>query len=171
MGLWKLYRYENYVVAPRMVQTEQGVYLETEPVELVNVDVRGAVVDLLTDVLASAPAPAQENDLYNEEGDRFSAQSVLLAALSLKRWQDFERRAVLFTLHKTDAQINLHVTGRGDDGLWSISKSDCKTFDPSISNTELASLIAGELISAKVVEPPRLLGGPIMPLPKDEPKA
>ena len=78
MGLWKIYRYENYVVSPRMVQTEQGVYLETEPVELVNIEYRASIVDLLIELLSSEPAVATEDDLYNEEGDRFSAQSVLL---------------------------------------------------------------------------------------------
>ena len=167
MGLWKLYRYENYVVVPRMVQTEQGVYLETEPVELVNVDVRGAVIDILSELLVSIPAAAKEEDLYNEEGDRFSAQSVLLAALSLKRWQDFERRAVLFTLHKTESQTNLHISGRGDDGLWSISRSECKTYPASASDKELADSIATELLNAKTAAPPRLLGGPSLPK-KDE---
>ncbi len=166
MGLWKIYRYENYVVSPRMVQTEQGVYLETEPVELVNIEYRASIVDLLIELLSSEPAVATEDDLYNEEGDRFSAQSVLLAALSLKKWQDFEKRALLFTLHKTTEHVNLHVTGRGADGLWSISKSECKSLNPKSSIHDLANLVAGELLSAKVAEPPRLLGGPVR---KDEP--
>lgn len=166
MGLWKIYRYENYVVSPRMVQTEQGVYLETEPVELVNIEYRASVVDLLVELLSSEPSAAKDDDLYNEEGDRFSAQSVLLAALSLKKWQDFEKRALLFTLHKTDEQVNLHVTGRGADGLWSISKSECKSLNPKASNPELANLVVSELLNAKVAEPPRLLGGPVR---KDEP--
>lgn len=151
-----------------MVQTEQGVYLETEPVVLVDIGVNGAVVELLTELLSSTPAAAQEEDLYNEEGDRFSAQSVLLAALSLKKWQDFERQSLLFTLHKTDSQVNLHITGRGADGLWSISKSECKTFDATLPDSKLAFIVASELVNAKVVEPPRLLGGPSLPAVRDE---
>lgn len=153
-------------MSPRMVQTEQGVYLETEPVELVDIGYRASVVELLVELMSSEPSAAKEDDLYNEEGDRFSAQSVLLAALSLKKWQDFEKRALLFTLHRTDEQINLHITGRGADGLWNISKSECKSFDPKVSIPDLANSVASELLNAKAAEPPRLLGGPVL---KDDP--
>lgn len=167
MSLWKIYRYEDLVLAPRMVRTEAGVFLESEPVQMVRTDNREALRELLQELLSGAIEDASESDLYNEEGDRFSPQSVLLAALSLQRWQDFERKSLLFTMHKTDEKLDLHVTGRGDNGLWSLERSKCTSFPLSVDSQKLAALVADELIAAQAVPPPKLLGGPIAPRPSD----
>lgn len=161
MSLWKIYRYEDTVLVPRMVQTDAGVFLETEPVELIAISDPKSIREVLAELLDSKPGTAEEEDLYNEEGDRFAAQSVLLTALSLKKWQDFERRALLYTMHKQNDELKLHVTGRGNDGLWSLSGAECKSFELKLGTEKLAEQIASEIINKSPVPPPRLLGGPV----------
>ena len=159
MSLFKVYRYEDLVLFPRMVLTDAGVFLETEPVDILGVENLAALVEHISKLLSSKPAPAEESDLYREEGDRFSAQSVLLTALSIKKWHDFERQSLLYTIHLTEDDLRLHVTGRGDNGLWSIQKSSVKSFPLSEGSSALALKIVNEIAATRPTPPPRLLGG------------
>ena len=164
MSIWKLYRYEDQILAPTMVVTEQGVFIETQPVQAVSADVKKDIVDLLVDVVSAKPELAQESDL-NEAGLPGS-QPVLLEILNIRKWQDFEKRSLMYTLHRNGDELIMHVTGRGADGMWSIKDSEKQSFDVSNSVQDACELIADELANRRPVKSPKLLGAPaLLPAP------
>lgn len=172
MTIWKLYRYEDSVLAPRMVKTEDGVFVETQPVSSVPADAKSEIVDLLKDVLQTDPEDASSEDL-NVDMDQKDPQPVLLQILSIKKWKDFEKRALMYTLHRSDKQLDMHVTGRGDDGMWCVADSERRSFPHSMSLTEICESIADEIISRRAVRAPLLLGGSamaVLPTPSSDKK-
>ncbi len=172
MTIWKMYRYEDSVLAPRMVKTEEGVFVETQPVSSVSADSKTDIVDLLKDSLQTAPEDASKEDL-NYEVDVKDAQPVLLQVLGIKRWKDFEKRALMYTLHRSENQLVMHVTGRGADGMWSIADSESRSFSNEISLQEICESIADEMMARRAVRAPLLLGGSAMVVRPDttpEPK-
>jgi hypothetical protein len=166
MTIWKLYRYEDMVYAPTMVVTDEGVFIETQPVQAVSVDAPGDVVELVHDLLSAMPGAAQESDLAPPDTDGHATQPVLLEILGIKRWHDFEKRALMYTLHKSDKELTLHITGRGADGMWSVGDSKKRSFPQGDSPDEIHREIANELVSRRPVESPKLLGSrALMPAP------
>lgn len=169
MSVWKLYRYEDQVLAPTMVVTDQGVFVETQPVQSVAADSKADIIDLLIDVLSSKPGQAQESDLGGPELVKEN-QPVLLEILGIRKWQDFEKRALMYTLHRNGDELTMHVTGRGADGMWSIKDSQQRNFNIVDSLTAACESIAAELSERRPVNSPRLLGAPAaLPAPKDPP--
>lgn len=159
MSVWKLYRYEDLVIAPTMVVTDDGAFVETQPVQAVSIDSQDSVIALLKDLLSSSPAPAQDEDINKSSLDDFG-RPILLEILDIKRWQDFERKALMYTLHCSDSALTMYVTGRGSDGMWSIADSQQRTFDLAGSYLEnTCREIAREIINRPPVQA-RMLGLP-----------
>ena len=172
LTIWKMYRYEDSVLAPKMVKTEEGVFVETQPVSSVSADSKADIVELLKDSLQADPEDASKEDL-NYEIDVKDAQPVLLQVLGIKKWKDFEKRALMYTLHRSDNQLVMRVTGRGADGMWSIADSESRNFSFENSLQQICECIADEMIARRAVRAPLLLGGSSMVVRPDttpEPK-
>lgn len=169
MGVWKLYRYEDQVLAPTMVVTNEGVFVETQPVMSVSIDAPDEVISLVKDTLETEAQAATEEDLNNPDTPLrdLHSQPVLLEILQIKKWQDFEKRALMYTLHRLGSEITLHITGRGADGMWSIADSSSRSFS-GVPIEEACNQIAAELISRRPVASPRALGLAMLPSPPPE---
>ena len=168
MSIWKLYRYEDEVLAPCMVVTDEGVFIETQPVQMVSADSHRDIVELLQELVETKPETAKESDLNDPEVK--GTQPVLLEILNIKKWKDFEKRALMYTLHRSGNELVMHVTGRGPDGMWSIADSQSKKFDINESTSTACIAIADEIMARRVVKAPMLLSGPSLPSPPMERK-
>jgi hypothetical protein len=163
MTVWKIYRYEDMVLVPTMVVTDEGVFIETGPVQSVSIEEVQELLDLIERLLASPVGKAQEKDLNNPDSPLASSRPVLLEMLKIKRWRDFEKRALMYTLFCQGAQLTMHVTGRAPDGMWLRDDSKNRNFSLEGSATEACRGIVAELISRRPVDSPRTLA--LAPLP------
>jgi hypothetical protein len=158
MAVWKLYRYEDQVLAPTMVITEEGVFVETQPVHCVSINSPTDMRELLHELISGEIGKAKAEDLNNPEQPDSSTQPVLLELLNIQRWKDFEKRALMYTLHRSGDTLTMHVTGRGSDGMWVVAELRTRTFDLSQSTEEACRSIADELITRRPIDTPGTLG-------------
>lgn len=156
MNLFKFYRYKNRAVIPSMVLTEAGLIVEGNPVEVLEID-----HPELPEVLREALCASLGKEEPTEDEDE-GPKSVVLEALQLKKWRDFEQEALLYTVHRTDKTVEVHVTGRGDDGFWKRDDTQKITLDASCWPDTVAQALAKLMVENKPVadKPVRLLGGP-----------
>jgi hypothetical protein len=160
MSVWRIYRYEDMILAPTMVVTDDGVFIETQPVQAVSIESPEDMLALINRLLDNPPGRAQEKDLNNPDNPESQELPAILERLSIKRWKDFEKRALLYTLHRTGWQLTMHVTGRGPDGMWTVAESRCRSFSLAEfdSFAVVSRSIMQELVSRRPVESPQLLG-------------
>lgn len=168
MNLFKFYRYKNRAVIPAMVLTEAGLIVEGNPVEVLEID-HPELPQVLREALCASP---RKEEPANEEDE--GPGSVVLEALHLKKWRDFEQDALLYTVHRTDHTVEVHVTGRGDDGFWKRDDTKKITLDASCWPDMVAQALAKLMVENKPVDdkPVRLLGGqtpPPLALPPPKP--
>jgi len=170
MAVWKLYRYEDQVLAPTMVITEEGVFVETQPVHCVSINSPKDMRELLHELISSEIGKAKEEDLNNpEQPDSTSSQPVLLELLNIQRWKEFEKHALMYTLHRNGDTLTMHVTGRGSDGMWVVAELRTRSFDLSQSTDEACKSIADELITRRPIETAGTLGlaKAMLPAPRE----
>jgi hypothetical protein len=121
--LFRVYVYDEKVVIPTVAQTDDGFYVDTLPVEQFNVNDReewkGRVYKMLAQGNTFIPTP--------EASD--SGGSIILEALHIQKWASFEKRAVMYTLHKSGPYIKIYRTGKGPDGMWDVSRTIERLFD------------------------------------------
>lgn len=153
MSILKFYKYNGQVLIPTIAPTESGLLVEVEPVICCSVDDRAELEKTILDSLHDSTWAPPEDQLQDQP-----EHPVILAVLGLRRWADFERKALLFTLHKSANGSTLHITGRGSDGFWSRDDSLSLLFPPDCSDEVLAERIAS-YIAARAAQPQvRLLG-------------
>lgn len=162
MAVWKLYRYEDRVLVPRMVQSEEGMYLETEPVQVVCVSDRVALVETLLRTLSQDPTKAADADFCDPDAP---ALPVVLEVLGIRKWKEFEMKALMYTLHKSESSWKMYVTGRGDDGMWCLNDENSRSFPAGQEISSLCTQLAMEIEARLPVKAPRLLG---LPGPKSD---
>lgn len=115
MSMIKVYLYgpKKKVLLPTVAETEAGFYVEIQPLKIYeHHDVDGwrkGVAEALLAPTKIVPTPDGEM----EPG------SHILDALHLNSWTEFEKEAVLFTVHMGARYISVYATGFGDDGMWS----------------------------------------------------
>ena len=111
MSIVKIYRYKDQAVIPSIARTAEGLLVECAPVVLCQID-QPQLPDLIGQTLT---APVLEQPDSEEDN---GPDSVVLEALGLKKWRDFEQNALLYTIHCTESSVEVHITGRGQDGFW-----------------------------------------------------
>ncbi len=160
MSIWKVYKFENQIIAPAMVVTEDGVFVETQPVTVIPADSIEEVAAFLKESLGQSPQAAQASDLYDpEDPDR---RPVLLDVLDIKSWKEFEKRSLMFTLHRHENKLTFYATGRGADGMWVVDQNKNKTFEMADRLKQSCFELASEICTARVIDAPalRLLAAP-----------
>jgi hypothetical protein len=148
-----------------MVVTDDGAFVETQPVQMVSSDSLPDIIELIEDILNTTPEKARPEDLSSPEAP--DSKPVLLEMLRLQRWLDFEKRALMYTLHRAGSQLNLHATGRGGDGMWTVDNNRNRSFDVASTVTEAAREIAAEIVARRPVESPKPLGLALRPSSPD----
>jgi hypothetical protein len=149
MAVARFYLYREKVILPTVVQAEAGFYMDARPVKLLEIkdgeNVKIAIARALESQNRQVPTPGESHD----------GGSVLLDALSLKRWSSFEQFAVMYTVHTTARYTTIYVTGRGSDGMWSQEATRLRQFHPSVPVSVLTETIMQEMAKQPEARPER----------------
>jgi len=124
---------------PTVVQAEAGFYMDARPVKIIEIkdsdSLKIAIARALESPNRQVPTPRKSHD----------GGSVLLDALSLKKWSSFEQFAVMYTVYSTARYTTVYVTGRGSDGMWSQEATRLRQFHPSVPLAVLTEAIMQEM--------------------------
>ncbi|SRR5579875_654347 len=137
------YIWRSRLIIPTSARTGEGFYLDVEPVVIVSLDDVQAMKDALLE------AVSQDNPLVVTPDPAALPGSVVLEKLDLRRWADFEREATLYTIHRAENSINVHVTGRGKDGMWRQAAENMMTFPPDTPLAGLVAVVAGDVLARR----------------------
>ncbi|MBX3076458.1 hypothetical protein KF707_12240 [Candidatus Obscuribacterales bacterium] len=149
-----LYAVGQKVILPLVAENEAGVYVETGPVQFFDVPEvdkwKAEVYRRLVD----------GNPVVTTPDEDVTPGSPILEALNLKRWDDFERQSVLFTIHAKPRCVSLYVTGKDKDGRWTQNGKE-REFASDAPLETVIDEMANELIQqpGAVAKPTLLLGG------------
>lgn len=114
MAMVKIYLYGigQQIIIPQLAETQEGFLVEIEPVEIFSVD----QIDQWKSVMYKRLS--QGNPIIPTPEKAEAPGSPILARLNLKRWDDFEKKAVLYTIHAGPRFISVYATGKKKDGRW-----------------------------------------------------
>jgi len=149
-----LYAVGQQIIIPELSETDEGFFVETAPVKIFPVqDIVGwkaVVYNVLLKGNPSIPTPGKTSD----------PGSPILEALGLKRWQDFERQSVLYTVHAGPRFISVYATGKNEDKSWTTGTKDRK-FASQAPLELVVQEVAMDIIKEPeaVAKPMLLLGG------------
>lgn len=135
MTVLHLYVFSGKALLPTVAQTEDGFFLDVNPVSIVLADDAPAFTSAFTAVLAAG------NPLVAVPTGDQEPGSVLLEALGLKRWETFERQAIFYSIHCAADRIALYITGRGENGLWAVNEQNQMNFPADMSWAEFAAAV------------------------------
>lgn len=154
-----------------MVLSPDGIFIEARPVQSISSKAVTEINAALFELLSKEPPAAGEKDLNDPEAE-FESQPVMLEFLHLKLWSEFEKKALMYTLHRKGEMLAVHKTGRGADSMWSLAASETREFN--LDSADLLTEACRQISIALSQEPPPsaetkaplLLG---LPGPKSEP--
>ncbi len=162
MTLARFYLSAEQVIIPTVARTEEGFYTDVEPVAVIDIKDSDTIKESMLAVLSrdnpEIPTPAR----VEEPG------SVVLDALGIKKWAVFEKKAVLYTVHKRAESIVVYATGRGADGMWIEQKNREKQFEAETPLVEIVDYLRKDMLEqpeASPPPPPRLL---MLPPPRQD---
>ncbi len=153
-------------IIPTVAMTEDGFYIDVEPVSVVSVSDLGSLKSKLLTALESENRRVPTPDRAEEPG------SVVLEKVSVRRWEVFERQSVLFTIHSSPEAIILYETGRGPSGMWTRKTDEDKRFAATTPLPEIVEAVVAavenhpEMRKSRVSLP--MLLAPPLPPPKEE---
>ena len=149
-----LYAIGQQVIIPELAETEAGFYVETAPVDFFPVhevdNWKSAIYKRLTRGNPVIPTP----------DDNVTPGSPILEALNLRKWDDFERQAVLYTIHVRPRAVSVYKTGKNEEGRWT-QNGDEREFASQAPLECVIDEMANDLIQepGAVAKPMLLLGG------------
>lgn len=122
MSMLRVYIYSvgQKVIIPRMVETQDGIFVETHPVQVFDVS------DITTWKKHIYKSLVQGNSVV-ETPEETTPGSSILERLNLRKWADFEKYSVMYSIH-TGGLIQIYVTGKNKDGMWTTNGKQ-RTFD------------------------------------------
>jgi len=161
MSLIRFYLYNDTVLIPVVVQAQEGFYLDEAPITGCDLaddeDLRGCLIEALMSENDTVPTPGREQ----------RGGSIILEGLGIKKWHEFESRALMYTIHKDATGYAYYSTGRGSDGLWRKDPSREQHFEMTMPVSEIADAIIANL-RADRANPPKY--SPSLPSTVSEPK-
>ena len=148
MTLARFYLWSERVIIPTVARTEAGFYTDIEPIAVLEIKETTLLKESMLAVLSRAnpeiPTPTRAE----------APGSVVLEALELKKWAAFEKKAVLYMVHKRDEAIIVYGTGRGDNGMWTEKKSREKLFSADTPVSEIFEYVLGDMLEQPESSPP-----------------
>lgn len=143
MSMIKIYLYgpKKKVLVPTVAETEAGFFVEIEPLNIYE----HHDVDGWTRGIARAMARGSKT-VPTPDGE-MEPGSQILDALHLNSWSEFEKEAVLFTVHRGARYISIYATGFGEDGMWSNAAMTERQFHSRAPLEVVVDAIAKEIIS------------------------
>lgn len=110
------------VILPTMAETEAGFFVETAPLKVFDTAQvekwKKHLREMLSRSMQVIPTPGEDQ----------GPGSLILEKLQLDSWSEFEKTAILFTVHKGARYISIYTTGKGEDGMWSHAHSSERKF-------------------------------------------
>lgn len=160
MGLVRFYLHKGKLVIPTVCETEAGFYVDQGPIAVTpikdKVKLKHAIVKLLNGCNKKIPTPEATD----------TPGSIILERLVIDTWTEFEKAAVLYSIHTGARYIMVHVTGKGPDGMWTYTNGEERKFDPRAPLDCVADAVIDDIKrkAAPAEEPPKkpmlLLPGP-----------
>lgn len=158
MGLFRFYFHQGKLITPSVCETEAGFLVDQGPLTVTSVKdsskVRQAIIKAFIKGNLQIPTP---------DGTE-AAGSIILERLVIDSWSKFEKDAVLYTVHTGGRYTTLHVTGRGDDGMWTMDENSTRKFDRRASYDTLADVIIEDIRRQQLPKPESVK--PMLMLPK-----
>lgn len=124
MKFSRFYLRNRKVILPTVVQTEDGFFMDVEPVYVI-----GVWEEELPDILRQTLE--KENERVETPPPSAEPGSVVLEAVGIKRWEAFEKGTVLYIVHGDTEKTKVYVTGRGSDGMWEREQGKEQLFEPA----------------------------------------
>jgi hypothetical protein len=123
MSMLRVYLYSvgQKVIIPRMVETQDGIFVETHPVQVFDLP------DLKAWKKHVYSCLSRGNALVKTPEESTTPGSSILERLNLRRWADFEKNSVMYTIHRAGL-IQIYVTGKNKEGMWTTGDRQ-RTFD------------------------------------------
>jgi hypothetical protein len=155
MSMVRIYLYAigQKIIIPELVETEDGFFVEVEPVRIFPVqDINGwksVIYSVLREGNIVVPTPEQSA----EPG------SPILEALGLKRWDDFERQAVLYTIHAGCRYISVYATGKNAEKRWTNEGKERKFASQAPLGIVVEEVVLDIIKEPEAVPKPMLLLG------------
>ena len=161
MQFLHFYSRNNQVVIPTVARTEDGFFLDVDPVIVIEISAPEVLREKLGGLL-SAENPTIATPSAAPEGER--GQSVVLEKIGLKRWDAFEKEATLYTVFTAGDKVHFFVAGRGPDRMWTSSRENELTFSAATPMDFIAGAIVDQIVRErermKPSRTPLLLGPP-----------
>jgi hypothetical protein len=155
MSMLRVYVYSvgQKVIIPRMVETQDGIYVETHPVQVFDVsDVTAWKKHIYKSLVRG-------NEIV-ETPQETTPGSSILERLNVRKWADFEKYSVMYTIHK-GGMIQIYVTGKNKEGMWTTGGRQ-RTFDGRAPLELVVNEMANDLMREPEAVPKSstlLLGG------------
>ena len=148
MTLIRVYIWNQKLIIPRVVQTEDGFFADVGPVEVLTSeefdDWKEAIYKAIHRGNETVPTP----DGSDQPG------SAILEHFHIMKWSTFERQAIMYTLHFGGRYISIYRTGKGADGMWINSQTDQRRFDPRAPLTIVLDLLLSDMCRQPECKPP-----------------
>lgn len=159
MGLLRFYLHKDKLVIPTVCETEAGFFVDQSPITIVAAKNRDRLKPALLKVISSP------NKLIPTPEATDTPGSIILERLVIDSWTEFEKDAVLYTVHKGARYTTLHVAGKGSDGMWTMADSVERKFDRRAPVESIAEAVMEDIalqMSKQEVKPMLLLPGPTL---------
>jgi len=149
-----LYGVGQKVIIPQIAETEAGFLVEQEPVTIFDVQ------DLPQWKALAYKYLKEGNPVIPTPEENVTPGSPILEMLGLKKWDDFERKAVMYTVHVGARGVAVYSTGRNEQGKWTTGEKE-RTFASEAPLEVVIDEMALDLIKEPeaVAKPVLLLGG------------
>jgi len=141
MSLLHFYVRKRKVIIPTVVQAADGFYMDSQPVEIIDLrNLEGLKQSLLTALKQGNPqVPTPETT--SQPG------SPVLEAVGIRRWEAFEKGSALYTVHCSTQAVTVYATGRGDDGMWTQGHDRQQLFNASTPLTIVVEALIADMLS------------------------
>ena len=156
MSILKIYLYglDQTVIIPTVAETEEGMLLEVEPIEIFKVTQVQKWKNYILSSLESDTRVIKGKDQTGNPG------SAILERLNILKWSDFEKHSVMYVIHRGGKFISVYSTGKNEEGMWTQGKSH-RTFHPKAPLDIVVNEMALDLVKEPeaIAKQPRLLLG------------
>jgi len=156
--LYRFYVYDEKIIIPSVMQTEEGFYVDEKPVQIIHVKEAALWKSELTRALMAG------NKIIPTPDPSTSGESVVLESLKVQKWVTFEKKACMYTIHATSSFIKVYRTGKAPDGMWGTKNAVERVFHSKAPWQFIVGALAEDVNKQPEAYPVK--SGGLMVLPK-----
>jgi hypothetical protein len=144
MALTRFYGYRDKVLIPVVMQAEEGFYFDAAPVDLYD----SADSTVLRTALNAAMKRTNDVVPTPQRLDEHDPGSPLLEALHLRKWQQFEAEAAMYSVYINEDSIDYYASGNAFEGSWITQRMRRQSFElRCAANGELVDKLLADIVS------------------------